>query len=149
MVEGRKPDRSAWWLALVGTAGVVAGALVTGVFNYFDHQRDLDAKMIELSVGILRADPTPETKPLREWAIAVMGVRAKFEFDEAQRAALLNQSLPYVAFNPTGTIISSELQYLTICATGSGKSKEVWSCSGQGAVCGPTKGSCEKGSPGQ
>jgi hypothetical protein len=88
-------DRSAWWLALAGAIGIVAGAAVTGAFNYFDHQRDLDAKMIELSVGILRSTPTPETIPLREWAIDVIEKRAQFKFTAAQRAALLKQELPF------------------------------------------------------
>ena len=56
-----------WLVPLVSTVsaavGVVGGALVTGVFGYFSHQYDLDAKMIELSIGILRAEPTPETTP--------------------------------------------------------------------------------------
>src|SRR5438067_10009858 len=89
------PEKSAGWLALAGTIGAIAGAVVSGVFNYLNHRGDLDAKMIELSVGILRSTPTPETTPLREWAIDVIDKRARFEFDEAQRAALLKQELPF------------------------------------------------------
>jgi hypothetical protein len=89
------PDKSAGWLALAGTIGAIVGAAVSGVFNYLSHRGDLDAKMIELSVGILRSAPTPETTPLREWAIDVIDKRARFEFDEAQRAALLKQELPF------------------------------------------------------
>ena len=69
------PEKSAGWIALAGTIGAIAGAVVSGLFNYLSHRGDLDAKMIELSVGILRATPTPETKPLR--------------------AALLKQELPF------------------------------------------------------
>ena len=89
------PENSAGWLALAGTIGAIAGAAISGVFNYLNHRGDLDAKMIELSVGILRSAPTPETTPLREWAIDVIDKRARFEFDEAQRAALLKQELPF------------------------------------------------------
>jgi hypothetical protein len=81
--------------AVVGAAGLILGAAVTGAFNYLSHQGDFDAKMIELSVGILRAAPTPETIPLREWAIDVIDNRAKFNFNSAQRAALLNKPLPF------------------------------------------------------
>jgi hypothetical protein len=73
----------------------VLGPGVTGWFNYVSHQGDIDAKMIELSVGILRAEPTPETIPLREWAIDVIDKRAKFSFNAAQRAALLKRELPF------------------------------------------------------
>ena len=89
------PEKSAGWIALAGTIGAIAGAVVSGLFNYLSHRGDLDAKMIELSVGILRATPTPETTPLRQWAIDVIDKRARFEFDEAQRAALLKQELPF------------------------------------------------------
>jgi hypothetical protein len=82
-------------LALVAAGGVVVGAVVTGAVNYLGHQHDLDAKMIELSVGILRAEPTPETAPLREWAIDVIDKRARFSFDAAQRKALLQEQLPF------------------------------------------------------
>jgi len=98
------PEKSAGWLALAGTIGAIAGAVVSGVFNYLSHRGDLDAKMIELSVGILRSTPTPETTPLREWAIDVIDERARFEFDEAQRAALLKQELPFKGAQSTVTL---------------------------------------------
>jgi hypothetical protein len=90
-------DHSPWWLAFAAVVGAIGGAAITGGFNYVDHQGDLDAKMIELGVGILRAGPTPETVPLREWAIDVIQKRAKFSFNEAQRNALLNKELPFIA----------------------------------------------------
>jgi len=88
-------DKSAGWLALVGTGGAIFGATVTGGFNYLSHRGDLDAKMIELSVGILRSEPRPETEPLREWAIDVISKRARFEFDGEQRSVLLKKELPF------------------------------------------------------
>jgi hypothetical protein len=51
--------------------------------------------MIELSIGILRTEPMPETTPLREWAIDVIDKRANFRFNAAQRAALLKKPLPF------------------------------------------------------
>jgi hypothetical protein len=89
------PDRSAWPIALAGVVGAVAGGLVTGAFNHLDHKADIDAKMIELSVGILRVAPSEGTRPLRQWAIDVIEKRANFDFDDAQKAVLLKQELPY------------------------------------------------------
>ena len=77
-----------------GGVGALAGAAVTGGSNCLARQGDLDAKMIELSVGILRAEPTAETIPLREWAIDVIGKRAGFIFNAQQRTALLKKELP-------------------------------------------------------
>jgi hypothetical protein len=92
-------ERPSLLIPLVGTlsaaAGVVGGAIVTGAFGYFSHQYDLDAKMIELSIGILRAEPTLETTPLREWAIDVLDKRANFKFSAVQRAVLLKKELPF------------------------------------------------------
>lgn len=108
MPESKTTDRSAWRLAVAGAIGVVAGALITGEFNYLEHKSDLDAKMIELSVGILRAQPTPETTPLRAWAIDVIEKRAKFNFDDEQRAVLLKKELPFKAAE-SNTALASEI----------------------------------------
>jgi hypothetical protein len=97
MDEQKKADRSGWWIALAGTTGAIAGTLITGTFNYLDHKSDIDAKMIELSIGILRAQPTPETTPLRDWAIDVIEKRADFSFNERQKVALRTKELPYTA----------------------------------------------------
>jgi hypothetical protein len=86
---------SGWLLTIAGIVGAILGAAITSGFNYLSHRGDLDAKMIELSVGILRAEPTPETSPLREWAIDVIDKRAQFKFNANQRAALLKQELPF------------------------------------------------------
>src|SRR5262245_52489733 len=95
MAERKHLERTALWVALAGIVGAAFGAAITGIFNYLSHQNDLDAKMIELSVGILRAEPTAETTPLREWAIDVIDKRANFKFNTAQRAALLKRQLPF------------------------------------------------------
>jgi hypothetical protein len=86
--------------AVLGAAGVILAALITGWFNYRSHQNDIDAKMIELSIGILRAEPTPETTPLRQWAVDVMNKRGGASFSEGQRAILLKQELPYKGGGP-------------------------------------------------
>jgi hypothetical protein len=82
-------------VALVGLLAAILGAIVTGGFNYLSHQGDMDAKMIELSVGILRSEPTPETAPLREWAIDTIDKRANFSFNPVQKSILLKQPLPF------------------------------------------------------
>jgi hypothetical protein len=62
-------ERSGGWLialvvALVGLAGVIGGAVITSYFNHLDKKADVDTKMIELSVGILRAEATDQTRPM-------------------------------------------------------------------------------------
>jgi hypothetical protein len=53
------------------------------------------APMIELSVGVLRSQPTSETQPLREWAVGEIQLRAGFIFSAEQRSALLKEELPF------------------------------------------------------
>jgi hypothetical protein len=90
--------------AIVSAIALVAVALISGVFSYVGHQSDVDAKMIELSVGILRSEPTQDTQPLRVWAIGEMEKRGA-KFTEEQRAVLLKQELPFKpgAFSLTTT----------------------------------------------
>jgi hypothetical protein len=95
MTEPDKATRSAWLLPLVGAIGVVGGAAITGIFNYVSHKGDIDAKIIEIGVGVLRAEPTTETMPLRDWGIDVIEKRAGFKFTPEQKAALKKKSLPF------------------------------------------------------
>jgi hypothetical protein len=78
--------------------------------TYATHQGDVDAKMIELSIGILRAAPTQETLPLRDWAIDVIEKRSKFAFNAAQKTALRNKQLPYVSAAEIGAAVAKTLQ---------------------------------------
>ena len=139
MVESKKSDHPAWWLVLAALGGAIGGALITGAFNHFDHNRDVDAKMIELSVGILRAAPTPETTPLREWAIDVIDKRANFPFNAAQRAVLLKKELPYksdwILKNDSNTVRSPD-----VVPCPGFPEETLWNCPA-GSKCGPG-GSC-------
>jgi hypothetical protein len=97
--------------AIVSAIALVAVAVISGVFGYVGHQSDIDAKMIELSVGILRSEPTQDTQPLRAWAIAEMEKRGA-KFTEEQRRVLLKQELPFKpgAFSTTATTSTTTLQ---------------------------------------
>lgn len=80
---------------LIGLLGCLIGAGLTAWVTLQTNSRDIDAKMIELSVGILRSEVKPETAPLREWAIDILSKRSGYAFSEPQRAALLKKELPF------------------------------------------------------
>ena len=105
--EAEKGNRSAWWLATVGVAGAIAGAAITGLFSYLGQKQDADAKMVELSLSILRAPPTKGTDPLREWAIVAIEKHSQFAFNDDQKKALRQQALPYVAASTASAIGSA------------------------------------------
>jgi hypothetical protein len=138
------------WIAAAGVVGALAGALVTGAFNYFGHKSDLDAKMIELSVGILRAEPTPETSPLREWAIDVIDKRANFSFNAAQRATLLKKELPFKGSFSSAFSAGFEKDLkgwivvppnMILCPNLFADEKQRWTCPAS-SECGPAVGAC-------
>jgi hypothetical protein len=84
-------------LVLATILGVLVGVFVTvasGVITPWNSQGDIDTKLVELSIGILQAEPKPETSPLREWAINTLQARGKFSFTEAERSVLLKNQLP-------------------------------------------------------
>jgi hypothetical protein len=95
-----KTDRSAWWLAVVGVIGAIAGAGITGLTGYLGKKASTDEKLIELSINILQSDPKPETTPLRDWAISTLETRANFTFTDDQKKLLENQSLPHTPYQP-------------------------------------------------
>ncbi|MBO6759224.1 MAG: hypothetical protein JJ902_23075 [Roseibium sp.] len=74
----------------IGTAGV----------QYFSKDRELDIRMVEIGLSILRADPKEDDQisPARTWAIEVVERFSGQAFDDEDKAALINQpirTLPY------------------------------------------------------
>lgn len=85
-----------WTQVMAGVlSGGLLGSIITGFVNYRVHSGDIDAKMIELSVGILRSEVKQETGPLREWAIDVINKRSGYAFTDTQRTVLMKKELPF------------------------------------------------------
>jgi hypothetical protein len=97
MPDTKKGDRSAVMAGAIGVAGAVFGAVITGAFSYMGQKGDADAKIVELSLSILRSPPSEGTGPLREWAIEALAKHSHFKFDKEQQDALRKQALPYTA----------------------------------------------------
>ncbi len=53
--------------AIIGTIGAVA----TGWFTYASKDEELRVHLVEIAIGILRADPKEDVAPARNWAISV------------------------------------------------------------------------------
>ena len=83
-------------IGAIGGAAITAAAGITGAwFGYLGQKGEVDARMIELSIGILRAEPMKELAPLRDWAIQVIDDRSDVKFDAAQKEALRDKELPF------------------------------------------------------
>ncbi len=65
--------------------------------------RELALKYVEISVGILTEEPTPETKNLREWAIKNINTYAQIKLDKNVIKELEAGSLPVTRTNTSLT----------------------------------------------
>jgi hypothetical protein len=99
MAENEPAASSATSLALlfsaVGVGGTLLGATLAPVINYLVNERQMDVKMVEIGIGILRAPPKEDIAVIRSWAIDVIERSSGRKFTEAQRAALVKQELPW------------------------------------------------------
>jgi len=73
-----------------------AGSVVSAFYAYSNRNREMDIKLIEIGIGILRTDPK-ETgiSPAREWALRVIEENSGLKFNADDRQALLNKPLPF------------------------------------------------------
>jgi hypothetical protein len=78
---------------LVG-ALTLAGAVATGWFGFASKDEELKVRLVEIAIGILRADPAKEDiAPARGWAIEVIERDSGVKFSAEDRAALLHKPL--------------------------------------------------------
>lgn len=65
-----------------------------GAFGFFNKNRDLDIKMIEIALGILREDPKESNiTAAREWAVSLLDRYSGEPLSEAARSELLDRPL--------------------------------------------------------
>jgi hypothetical protein len=82
---------------MLGLSAVIASVAIPVVGIYYTNQhkeRELGKNFIEMGTRILSEKPTPDTKPLRDWAIDMINRYAEVRIPESVRQALLtDQSL--------------------------------------------------------
>jgi hypothetical protein len=82
-------------IGIGGVVGTLLGATVAPLVNYLTNERQMDVKMVEIGLGILRAEPKEDIAAIRGWAIDIIEKSSGRKFTEAQRAVLLKQELPW------------------------------------------------------
>jgi hypothetical protein len=75
--------------AIIGTVGAVA----TGWLTYASKGDELRVHLVEIAIGILRADPKEDVAPARAWAIEVIEKNSGVSFKEDDRKALLHKPI--------------------------------------------------------
>src|SRR5271165_3951914 len=78
---------------VVGALGVAGAALASGWFSFASKDEELRVHLVEIAIGILRADPKEDVTPARGWAIEVIEKNSGVKFTETDRAALLHKPI--------------------------------------------------------
>jgi hypothetical protein len=77
--------------ALFAAIGAVVGTLALPSLGGVMPDRQLDSKLLEMSVGILREPAKVDDDPIRSWALKVMEKKSGVAFTDPQRTALLKR----------------------------------------------------------
>lgn len=81
---------------------VLLGALIGSWFTYLVQSRHVDVKLVEIAVGILRAEPKENIRPAREWAAKVLVKYSDVALSDEAMKALMNYRLPIRYLNGNG-----------------------------------------------
>jgi hypothetical protein len=91
-------------IATVVVAGLaLAGAVATGWFGFASKDQELRVHLVEIAIGILRADPSKEdVAPARQWAIDIIERDSGVKFTPEDRAALLHKAVKTIDYGGGG-----------------------------------------------
>lgn len=76
--------------ALIGAAATLLITFSGSLLGYWGQSRAMEVKMVEIAVGILRAEPEANIRPAREWAVDVISEYSEVPMSKAAREALLS-----------------------------------------------------------
>jgi hypothetical protein len=104
--------------ALVGAIAVViaavigaAGGFAAAYYGFLSKDQELKVHLVEIAVGILRADPKEGVTPARAWALDIIEKNSGVPFSKEDREALLQKPLAgklvgeYHLWTSTGTLV--------------------------------------------
>jgi hypothetical protein len=78
----------------IACVGAVVSALIPALYTHTSRNRELDIKLVEIAISILRADPKEtQTQGARTWAIEVIEAHSGRKFSAEARSELLQNKL--------------------------------------------------------
>lgn len=77
-------------VALIGAIGAVIGGLIVASFDYVAREREIDVKMVEIAVELLKEDPNGPLQPARKWAVDVIQKHSDPRLSDSAYQALIN-----------------------------------------------------------
>lgn len=87
--------KTAW---IAAAAAIISALIALGSagFSYLNRDRELDIKLVEIGIGILRTDPEKSgVSAARQWAIDIIETSSGLKFNPDDRAELLNKPLGF------------------------------------------------------
>jgi hypothetical protein len=93
IVAGASTTQTTTLVAVAGVLGTLLGATVSPLVNYLTNERQVDVKMLEIGLGILREPPKEDAQTMRAWAIEIIEKSSGRPFSEQQRDILLKKEL--------------------------------------------------------
>jgi hypothetical protein len=84
--------KSAVMAAVAAGLGALVGILALPSLGGVMPDHQVDSKLLEMSVGILREPAKADDDPIRSWAIRVVEKKSGVAFTDPQRAALLKRA---------------------------------------------------------
>ncbi|MBO6511767.1 MAG: hypothetical protein JJ979_25335 [Roseibium sp.] len=102
-------------LITIGIPAFLGSGIATAAIEWFSKDRELDIKMVEIGLSVLRADPEDEDQiaPARQWAINIVEKHSGSEFGEEDAEKLLKEPIKIDgwsnAYYKTGNVASMTL----------------------------------------
>ena len=89
------------------------GSITSAFYTYSNRNRELDIKLVELGIGILRADPKDTgLTAARGWALQVIEENSRIKFSDEDRAALLQKPLLFKSTSETDRQVQQMLSQM-------------------------------------
>ena len=93
---------------VIGAILALIGVYVTGWFSYASKDEELRVHLVEIALGVLRADPKDTgLTPVREWAMDIIDRNSGVHFSQGARQALSNHQIPAAAPGGIGGVAPS------------------------------------------
>lgn len=89
-------DNKTLWVQIPIAVFALSLAAASSAFTVSTFRQERNAKLVEIGVAVLRADPSKEPSALaaRKWALDLIDANAGVTFSPEARAELLKQALP-------------------------------------------------------
>ena len=92
-----------WWdkCQVIGTISIPIVLAASGYFiNATFKEKELKAEYVSIAVGVLKAQPTPETKSLRDWATKILNENSPIKLSKQAIEDLSSHPLPGTYVKP-------------------------------------------------